>query len=147
MNKINAVICMGGGKSQLPLIKEILSLNLALIVIDRNKKSPGFKYASKFIAKSTYDSLPIIKKLKILIKQYNFIGIVNRSSGIPVITTSQIANFLKDCAGDLHAYYNDTKFLVENEIEKKGRLALIYATQNVLKNGLTLLGISAPNTM
>ena len=59
----------------------------------------------------------------------------------------QVANFLKDCAADLHGYYNDTKFLVDNEVEKRGRLALIYAVQNILKNGLYLLGISAPEKM
>ena len=31
----------------------------------------------------------------------------------------QIANYLKECAADLHGYYNDTKFLVENNSEKK----------------------------
>jgi arginyl-tRNA synthetase len=59
----------------------------------------------------------------------------------------QVANFLRDCAADLHGYYNDTKFLVDNEVEKRGRLALIYAIQNILKNGLNLLGISAPEKM
>jgi arginyl-tRNA synthetase len=59
----------------------------------------------------------------------------------------QVANFLRDCAADLHGYYNDTKFLVDNEVEKRGRLALIYAIQNILKNVLNLLGISAPEKM
>lgn len=59
----------------------------------------------------------------------------------------QVANFLRECAADLHGYYNDTKFLVDNEVKKKGRLALIYAVQNILKNGLYLLGISAPDKM
>ena len=59
----------------------------------------------------------------------------------------QVANFLKDCAADLHGYYNDTKFLVDNKVDKRGRLALIYAVQNILKNGLYLLGISAPEKM
>lgn len=89
-----------------------------------------------------YDSMLEKKLIK---KIDEFPEIVNEAT--KELAPHQIANFLKDCAGDLHAYYNDTKFLVENEIEKKGRLALIYATQNVLKNGLTLLGISAPNTM
>jgi arginyl-tRNA synthetase len=59
----------------------------------------------------------------------------------------QIANFLKECAADLHGYYNDTKFLVDNNNEKNGRLSLIYATQHIIKNGLNLLGISAPDSM
>ncbi len=59
----------------------------------------------------------------------------------------QITNFLKDCAAELHSYYNDSKFLVDDELTKHGRLALIYATQCVIKNGLGLLGISAPKKM
>jgi arginyl-tRNA synthetase len=58
-----------------------------------------------------------------------------------------IANYLKDCASDLHSYYNDTKFLVDDAPTKLARLALIAATQQVLKNGLNLLGVSAPHKM
>ncbi len=58
-----------------------------------------------------------------------------------------IANYLKECASDLHSYYNDTKFLVDDEPTKLARLALIAATQQVLKNGLSLLGVSAPQKM
>ena len=58
-----------------------------------------------------------------------------------------IANYLKDCAADLHSYYNDTKFLVDDAPTKLARLALITATRQVLKNGLNLLGVSAPHKM
>jgi arginyl-tRNA synthetase len=58
-----------------------------------------------------------------------------------------IANYLKECASELHSYYNDTKFLVDDIPTKLARLALISATQQVLKNGLNLLGVSAPNKM
>ena len=58
-----------------------------------------------------------------------------------------IANYLKDCAADLHSYYNDTKFLVDDAATKLARLALIAATRQVLKNGLHLLGVGAPNKM
>jgi arginyl-tRNA synthetase len=58
-----------------------------------------------------------------------------------------IANYLKECASDLHSYYNDTKFLVDDEPTKLARLALIAATQQVLKNGLYLLGVAAPLKM
>ena len=63
------------------------------------------------------------------------------------LTPHIIANYLKDCAADLHSYYNDTKFLVDDQAMKQARLALICATQQVLKNGLALLGLSAPNKM
>ena len=58
-----------------------------------------------------------------------------------------IANYLKECAADLHSYYNDTKFLVDDQPTKLARMALITATQQVLKNGLNLLGVNAPQKM
>ena len=50
-------------------------------------------------------------------------------------------------AGELHAYYNAERFLVDDESVKLARLALLYATRQVLRNGLALLGVSAPNKM
>ncbi|MGZ8269584.1 MAG: arginine--tRNA ligase [Methylophilus sp.] len=58
-----------------------------------------------------------------------------------------ITTYLKELASDLHSYYNDTKFLVDDEPTKLARMALIAATQQVLKNGLNLLGVSAPLKM
>ena len=58
-----------------------------------------------------------------------------------------IANYLKDLASDLHSYYNAEQFLVADETLKLARMALIQATQQVLKNGLQLLGVSAPEKM
>ena len=58
-----------------------------------------------------------------------------------------IANYLKDLASDLHSYYNAEQFLVADETLKLARMALIHATQQVLKNGLQLLGVSAPEKM
>ena len=59
----------------------------------------------------------------------------------------QIANFLKDCAAELHSYYNDSKFLVKDEKIKIARLSLINSARYVLRNGLDLLGIEAPQQM
>lgn len=58
-----------------------------------------------------------------------------------------IANYLKELAADLHSYYNEYKFLIDDEALKLARLSLILATQQVLKNGLNLLGVSAPTRM
>jgi len=63
------------------------------------------------------------------------------------LTPHTLANYLKECASDLHSYYNDTKFLVDDELTKLARMALISATRQVLKNGLDLLGVSAPSKM
>jgi arginyl-tRNA synthetase len=58
-----------------------------------------------------------------------------------------IANYLKELASELHSYYNEYKFLIEDEAVKIARLSLIAAIQQVLKNGLYLLGVSAPEKM
>ena len=55
--------------------------------------------------------------------------------------------YLADLAAKLHSYYNAEKFLVEDEKLKRARLALIVATRHVLKNGLAVLGVSAPEKM
>lgn len=58
-----------------------------------------------------------------------------------------IAHYLKDLASDLHSYYNAEQFLVADETLKLARMSLISATRQVLRNGLQLLGVSAPEKM
>ena len=58
-----------------------------------------------------------------------------------------VAFYLKDFAADFHSYYNASRFLVEDEQVRLARLALIAAIAQVLKNGLALLGVSAPEKM
>ena len=58
-----------------------------------------------------------------------------------------IAFYLKELAGEFHSYYNATRVLVPEEPLKLARLALVVATQQVLRNALALLGVSAPEKM
>lgn len=95
--------------------------------------------------KANLDHLKSTQEL-ILIKRLSEFPEMVLHAGIE-LAPHTIANYLKDCAADLHSYYNDTKFLVENEDEKLARLSLIRATQIVLKNGLDLLGVNAPEKM
>ena len=58
-----------------------------------------------------------------------------------------IAFYLRELAADFHSYYNATRILVEDEVTKRARLALAAAVRQVLRNGLALLGVSAPERM
>ncbi len=58
-----------------------------------------------------------------------------------------IAQYLKELATEFHTYYNAAKFLVEQEDLRNSRLCLIGATKQVLLNGLTILGVTSPETM
>ena len=59
----------------------------------------------------------------------------------------QLTFYLKDLAQEFHSYYNAERFLVDDRRRRDARLALIVATGQVLRNGLALLGIFAPETM
>lgn len=58
-----------------------------------------------------------------------------------------IAHYLKELAGNFHAYYNAHKVLVEDPQLRNARIALCMAVKQVIANGLQLLGVSAPETM
>jgi arginyl-tRNA synthetase len=59
----------------------------------------------------------------------------------------QLVHYLRELANDFHIYYNAQQFLVEDEALRDARIKLILAVRQVLRNGLGLLGVSAPETM
>jgi arginyl-tRNA synthetase len=59
----------------------------------------------------------------------------------------QVTFYLKDLAQEFHSYYNAERFLVDDPKLQRARLALAVAAGQVLKNGLAVLGISAPSSM
>ncbi len=58
-----------------------------------------------------------------------------------------LVHYLRDLANDFHTYYSAHQFLVEDEVLRDARLSLALATQTVIRNGLHLVGVSAPDTM
>jgi arginyl-tRNA synthetase len=58
-----------------------------------------------------------------------------------------IAQYLRELAAGLHTWYNAEQFLVEDALLRNARLTLAVATRQVLCNGLSLLGVSAPESM
>jgi arginyl-tRNA synthetase len=59
----------------------------------------------------------------------------------------QLTFHLKDLAQEFHSYYNAERFLVDDAKLRDARLALIVAVGQVLRNGLAILGIRAPDEM
>jgi arginyl-tRNA synthetase len=58
-----------------------------------------------------------------------------------------LAQYLRELAGAFHVWYNAEQFLVDDEASRNARIALAYATRQVLANGLGMLGVSAPESM
>ena len=55
--------------------------------------------------------------------------------------------YLRELAASYHSYYDAERILVDDAATKTARLALVAATAQVLRNGLNLLGVSAPEKM
>ncbi|HEY1312621.1 MAG TPA: arginine--tRNA ligase [Steroidobacteraceae bacterium] len=55
--------------------------------------------------------------------------------------------YLRDLANDFHTDYSAHQFIVEDAALRNARIDLALATQTVIRNGLELLGVSAPDTM
>jgi arginyl-tRNA synthetase len=58
-----------------------------------------------------------------------------------------LVHYLRDLANDFHSYYSAHQFMVDDVALRDARLALAFAVQVVIGNGLGLVGVSAPDTM
>ncbi|MFK2891100.1 arginine--tRNA ligase [Dyella flagellata] len=58
-----------------------------------------------------------------------------------------IAQYLRELAGALHSYYHEHKWIVDDAELRNARITLAVATRQVIRNGLDLLGLSAPEKM
>jgi arginyl-tRNA synthetase len=83
---------------------------------------------------------------KALIRRLTFFPELLETAAL-ALEPHQVAHYLKELAGEFHTYYNATKFLVEEPALRNARLNLVEAARQVLENGLTLLGVTAPDTM
>ncbi|MDY6824101.1 MAG: arginine--tRNA ligase [Thermodesulfobacteriota bacterium] len=59
----------------------------------------------------------------------------------------RITFYLMELAGAFHSYYNKHKVLVDDRGQTMARLYLVCAVKKVIRNGLALLGVSAPESM
>jgi arginyl-tRNA synthetase len=83
------------------------------------------------------------------------VQLIKRVSAFPEIVRQCAAlraphtmvHYLRDLANDFHANYSAHQFIVEDSGLRDARLDLALATQTVIRNGLELLGVTAPETM
>ena len=59
----------------------------------------------------------------------------------------QLTHYVRELANEFHTYYNAHQFLVDDDALRDARIKLILAVRQVLRNGLGLLGVSAPERM
>ena len=59
----------------------------------------------------------------------------------------RLTNYLSELAGCFHSFYNKNRVISEDAALTQARLYLLKRTAQVLKNALTILGLSAPERM
>jgi arginyl-tRNA synthetase len=59
----------------------------------------------------------------------------------------EVAFYLRQLAAHFHSWYAAERFLVDDPALARARMALLAATRQVLRNGLAVLGVSAPESM
>lgn len=81
-----------------------------------------------------------------LIKKISaFEDIVDKAS--KELAPHHIVHYLRELANDFHSYYNADKVVVEDTNIRQARVSLVAAVKQILANGLTLLGVTAPEKM
>ena len=69
------------------------------------------------------------------------------ANGTEDLSPLALVTYLKELAADFHSFYNAERVLVDDEKLRNARLALLVATRQVLRNGLEILGVSAPERL
>ena len=85
-------------------------------------------------------------------KELNLLGALDQYSEVLEKAASELAPhyvafYLRDLAAEFHAYYNSERFLIEDSGVRLARLALAASVRQILRNGLALLGVTAPKQM
>ncbi|HXF15637.1 MAG TPA: arginine--tRNA ligase [Burkholderiales bacterium] len=93
------------------------------------------------------DLTPLVEEqeLQILLKLLDYPDQIQ--SAAHELAPHLVAFYLKDLAAGFHSYYNSTRLLVEDGVVREARLALAAAVRQVLRNGLEILGVGAPDKM
>ncbi len=84
-------------------------------------------------------------ELALMTKLAEFPGMLTQAA--ESLAPHDVAFYLRDLASAFHSYYAAERFLVDDVELSRARVALLSATAQVLRNGLSLLGVSAPEKM
>ena len=84
-------------------------------------------------------------EIRLLKKLEQFPQVIENSR--TALEPQTIATYLYDTANNFHRFYSDCRVITEDKDLTRSRIALIQAVKIVLRNGLTILGITAPERM
>jgi arginyl-tRNA synthetase len=97
------------------------------------------------LERASLDALTHARELALMQRIAEFPELVQNAAR--ELAPHSIAFYLRELAGEFHSYYNAERILLEDETARMARLALCAALRQVLANGLSLLGVRAPEKM
>ena len=98
------------------------------------------------IDESSLEHLKLDIETQLINKLLTFPEVIRKSS--QTLEPQNISNYLAELASSFHSYYAKEKVIdLENKILTEARIYLINATRIVIRNGLKVLGVSAPEQM
>jgi len=107
-------------------------------------KNNGFAF-DKQSGISNLEKLSEKHETDIITKLSDYPSIIEQSAKKKAIHS--VANYLVELAQLIHSYYNAHRFIVDNPELRNARIALITAASYIIDNGLSILGVSAPEKM
>jgi arginyl-tRNA synthetase len=105
----------------------------------------GAQDAERALEDADLAPLTSARELGLLQRLGEFPEVLENAAG--ELAPHQIIFFLRELAGEFHSYYNAERILVSEAPARLARLALCRAVRQVLRNGLSLLGVSQPEKM
>lgn len=131
------------------------------LAVSKSEDNPVFyiQYAhariNSVVNKANIKNEEIYKADLSLLNSIEELNLIKRLSEFPTIiyqsavdlSPHNLAFWLRDCAYDCHTWYNSKHIISEQLDIKLSRLRLAKAALQILKNGLGMLGISAPERM
>ena len=109
--------------------------------IFRNYQESGKKF--KAISKFNYLDLNKIKDLCLVLLQYQ--NVVEEAATKRLV--HKMTHYISELAYQLHSFYNEEKVITENDELTNEKLTVLKAVEIVLKDALSLVGVSAPEKM
>ena len=98
------------------------------------------------IDESSLEHLKLDIETQLINKLLTFPEVIRKSS--QTLEPQNISNYLAELASSFHSYYAKERVIdLENKILTEARIYLVNATRIVIRNGLKVLGVSAPEQM
>ena len=99
----------------------------------------------KFVEQTSFNHLNLEKVKPLLLRLLKYQNLLEEIATKRLV--HKLPNYLYNLASELHVYYNDEKVITDNLEETLEKLTVLNAVRIVLKDALSLIGVSAPQRM